>query len=338
MIKNIFQYLTIAIIFTSNECFPSPFLIDFPDKTELTNTDYVDIQNKMRAIDFSSLIETYYPSHGEFSEKKYFEYRMKVGIGAILIDDEKGLFPQVIFEKIGNGGNCCVVSYASYNRKYPELLNDVLAALISTGFNGYFYARIGGYPNPTGREAKYAATPYGFKIPMIIEAFQKGFENVLYLDSACLPMEDCTLIFRLIDNNGCFFVGGGNCYENGWVRYLFPKAKAALMDIYRRDPLLEKQISGSIIGFKKEDAKTQRFFQEYYRILELGEPFMSELAEMFVFASIAGHLNFPKHLYIDPYSKQLPNPVYAYTEEDHPELSAKQRVGMFLYRRQNKPH
>ena len=332
MIKNVFQSLSIAIIFTVNWCFSSPFLIDFPDKTELTNADYVDIQNKMRGIDFSSLIETYYPNNGNFSEKKYFERRMRVGIGAVLIDEEKELLPQVIFEKIGNGGNCCVVSYASYNRKYPELLKDILAALTSTGFNGYFYARIGGYPNPTGREAKYAATPYGFKIPMIIEAFQKGFENVLYLDSACLPMEDCTPVFKLIHDNGCFFVGGRNCYENGWVSYFFPKAKAALMNIYRRNPLLEKQISGSIIGFKKDDARTQRFLQEYYRILELGEPFMSELSEMFVFASIAGHLDFPKHFYIDPYSKQLPSPVYAYTEEDHPELSAEQRKGTFLYR------
>jgi len=205
----------------------------------------------MRDIDFPSLINTYYPENdfGQFSGKRFFERRMGIGINAILIDEEKGLLPQVIFEKIGKGGECCVVSYASYNRYYPDLLKDLLPALASTGFNGYFYARIGGYPTPTGKEAKYAATPYGFKIPLIIEAFEKGFENVLYLDSACLPLTNCTPIFKLIDRNGCFFVGGRNCCENGWVSYFYPKAQKALMDAYGRNPLLEKQISGSVDEF-----------------------------------------------------------------------------------------
>ncbi len=334
MISTTFQKLTLIIIFIINSFFASPFLIDFPDKTILTNADYVDLQNKMRAIDFSAMIETYYPKSGDFSERKFFERRMSIGIHAVLIDEKKGLFPQIIFEKIGDGGNCCVVSYASYNNRYPQLLKDLLPALISSGFNGYFYARIGGYPTPTGQEAKYAGTPYGFKIPLIIEAFRLGFENVLYLDSSCLPMENPTPVFKLLHQNGCFFVGGRNCYDNGWVRYFFPKARETLVDIYRRDPLLEKQISGSIIGFKKDSKWTQKFIEEYYRVLTLGDPFMSELSEMFVFASIAGYLHFPSDLYIDPYSKQLPNPVYAYTEEDHPELTAQQRIGMFLYRQQ----
>ncbi len=331
------RILTILVLLL-NTVFASPFFIDFPDKIELTNQDYVEIQNKIRAIDFPAMIETFYPKSGDFSERKFFERRMRTGIGAVLIDEEKGLFPQIIFEKIGNGGNCCVVSYASYNRRYPELLKDILPALASSGFNGYFYSRIGGYPTPTGQEAKYAGTPFGFKIPLIIEAFQLGFENVLYLDSACLPMEDPTPVFKLIHQNGCFFVGGRNCYDNGWLRYFFPKARQALMDIYRRDPLLEKQISGSIIGFKKDNIWTRKFIEEYYHVLTLGDPFMSELSEMFVFASIAGYLHFPAHLYIDPYSQQLPNPVYAYTAEDHPELTAQQRIGMFLYRQQNDKH
>lgn len=170
---------------------------------------------------------------------------------------------------------------------------------------------------------------------MIIEAFEKGFENVLYLDSACLPLVNCAPIFRLINLNGCFFVGGKNCCENGWVSYFFPKAQKALMDVYGRNPLLEKQVSGSVLGFKKGDQKTRDFFREYYRMLEFGDPFMAELSEMFVFASIAGYLGFPDSVYIDPYSKKLPMPIYAYLESDHPELNEKERQGMILYRQQN---
>lgn len=152
--KNFRNLLVIVLAF--RWCFASPFLVDFPDKVVLTNEDYVDLQNKMKAIDFPSLINTYYPENDsrQFSERKYFERRMGIGINAILIDQEKGFFPQVIFEKIGRGGNCCVVSYASYNRYYPNLLKDLIPALKATGFNGYFYARIGGYPTPTGKEAK----------------------------------------------------------------------------------------------------------------------------------------------------------------------------------------
>lgn len=283
------------------------------------------------------IVDEFYPSKGSIKrpKKESFTYRMNVGIGAILIDEKNHLYPQVIFEKIGTGGNCCVVSYASYNRIYPELLKDIPSKLRSTGFNGYFYARIGGYPNPTGREAKYAAVPYGFKIPMILEAFQKGFENVLWLDASCLPLEDCSPVFSIIQQNGCFFVGGKNCHENLWTHYFFPKAWRSLKNIYKRDPLLDLQLSGSIFGFKKNNPKTEQFIQEYYRLLALGIPFTAELAEMFVFAAIAGFLGYPKDRYIDPYSKKLPNPVYAYTEQDHPELTPNERQGMFLYRRQN---
>lgn len=335
--KNI-HLLIMLMLLSLNCCCASPFLIDFPDKKVLTIDDYKDIQTKMKLIDFSAMIDRFYPDCGNFSERCFFERRMGVGINAVLVDEEKGFLPEIIFEKIGNGGDNCVVSYASYNRSYPQLLKDILPALIASGFNGYFYARIGGYPTPTGVEAKYAGTPYGFKIPLIIEAFELGFKNVLYLDSACLPLVNPTPVFNLIDKNGCFFVGGRTCYDNDWVRYFFPKAKQYLMTMYARDPLLEKQISGSIIGFKKGSSETRQFIEEYYRVLALGDPFMSELSEMFVFASIAGHLGLSHHLYIDPYSRLLPLPVYGYTEADHPELTAQQRIGMFLYRQQNDKH
>ncbi len=326
--------LIIFLIGCFSCCFSNPFLIDIEDKTLVTDLDYVEIQGKLKKIDLLRVVDAFYPndSSKEYSSKERFKYRMSVGMRATLVDPKKGLYSRIVFEKIGKGGNCCVVSYASYDRGYPEYLLDILAALKNTGFNGYFYGRIGGYPNPTGREIKYAATPYGFKIPMILEAFERGFEHVLWLDSACLPQENCAPVFHIIQRNGCFFVGGNNCYENGWASYFFPKAKQALMDLYHRNPLLDRQLSGSIFGLKKSAKRTKRFVQEYYKALELGTPFGAELSEMFVFAAIAGYVGYPAHCYIDPYSKQLPNPVYGYTAEDHPELTAEQRKGMFLYR------
>ena len=49
----------------------------------------------------------------------------------------------------------CIVSCAPYDGVRSVLLTSIPDALKRSGFNRYFYYRIGGFPNPTGKEIQY---------------------------------------------------------------------------------------------------------------------------------------------------------------------------------------
>lgn len=183
----------------------NPFLIDFPKQKDISLEEYLYIQEKLREIDIVPLLQKLYPNKGKYSEFTGFKDRCSVGINQKLINIEKDQIPFQKLEKIGAGGRYCIVSCAPYDDNRNILLEGLIKQLHQTGFNGYIYYRIGGYPNPTGREIKYCGVPYALKIFMMMEANSLGFNKVLWLDSALWPVNDPTLFFKNIEKTGAVF-------------------------------------------------------------------------------------------------------------------------------------
>ena len=187
----------------------NPFKISFEGKEDLTHDDFIEVQRLLKQINIHPLLHQHWRGDGSYSSYEDFTVRCGRGIRQELVNPEKGFYPKQELIKIGEGGNRCIVCCAPYrilktqNETYSEtrarLINDIAQALSQTNFNGYFLSLVGGFPNPTGKEICYAGVPYSFKIFMMLEAYKLGFTNVLWIDSACLPLRDPTPLFEEIE-------------------------------------------------------------------------------------------------------------------------------------------
>ena len=147
-----------------------------------------------------------------------------------------------------------IIDEDSGNR--ARLAGSIAEALSQTGFNGYFLCQIGGYPNPTGKEICYAGVPYAFKIFMMLEAYMKGFTNVLWIDSACLPLNDPTPLFDEIEKNETLF----HLYptHHTSVSYIFDSTRQLLGELTGTDVLHANYLVTIVFGLKMTAEKVSK--------------------------------------------------------------------------------
>jgi hypothetical protein len=271
----------------------NPFLIDFPEKKSLTNEDYLEVQSKLQAIDLSEVLEEWYPKNPPrksllqwktpLAYKEDFKNRISKAFHHTLIDPATGKFPVKELVKINEGGSNCIVCYATYDGKYQDLIKTLPKKLEEVGFNGYFFYMIGGFPNPTGKEIRYAGVPYSFKVFALLEAQKLGFDKVLWIDTSYLPLKDPTPLFNWIQEKGYFLK-----MHAPFAKYLLPKTREFLQHTTGVDVLKERYVSAQIIGFDLKHPQAQEFISEYYRLVKLGWPFFSCFPEEYVFSAIVG--------------------------------------------------
>ncbi len=274
----------LLFLFVTFQLHANPFTISFPAKEELTAADYIEVQNQLRAIDIVPLLkQLYVPDRGNFFFDGFLG-RCSRGIKRVLIDPKKGLYPVTRLEKIGMGSDLCIVSCAPYDGVRSKNLARIPDALRATGFNGYFYYRLGGFPNPTGREIQYAGVPYCFKIFMMLEAQQLGFDKVLWIDSSCLPIQDPSPLFQWLDQTGIYYVTRFSASTNR--QFLFPETVRLLKELTGVDVEQVRRVSAGIFGLKMDTLEAKSFIEEYYRMVELGTPFLSGAPEEFVFSAL----------------------------------------------------
>ncbi|MBM3199277.1 MAG: hypothetical protein FJZ58_08540 [Chlamydiae bacterium] len=274
----------------------NPFSLDLPLKDTLTLEDYVEIQSqlKKKALELDPLLEQWYPNPAPtrsllhwsrpLSSKEDFKNRIYKGTTQILIDLEHNKLPQEEIIQINRGGPNCLVCYVTFNGQYEKLVKELPKHLEKVGFNGHLFCKIGGYPNPTGKEIQYCAVPYCFKIFTLLEAQKKGaFDKVLWIDAAFVPLKDPTPLFDWIDQHGYFFK-----MHAPFSKYILPKTRKFIQDTMQVDVLESRYVSAQIIGFNLKHPFAQEFISEYYKQVEVGFPFLSCFPEEYVFSAIVG--------------------------------------------------
>jgi hypothetical protein len=285
----------------------NPFLIDIQDKDEYTNEDYVLIQDKLRDINIDEFIKDLYPKDREF-KTSYEEITRRVTrcLKQELIDISNNIFPLKTLYKIGDGGDSkkCIVSCAPLKDTRTELSQTILKSLENVGFNGYFYLMNGGYPNPTGKEMKYAGVPYAFKIFMMLEAKKAGFDKVIWIDSACYAINNPEPLFEHLENNEVIFrVFPPNCFApNTFENIIFPKTLDLLNTLANRDVRNDLNINSILFGLNFKSQIIDKFISEYYEMVKLGLPFLSAFPEEIVFDII-----FNKEEYKQVFNQNLYN-------------------------------
>ena len=287
--------LVISLVFSPLAA--NPFALNVPQKENLTIEDYVEVQKQLQMINPSSLVQEMHAMSGNVMQVEIFEARCNHGIKQTIIDVEKDLIPHWKLEKIGKGGDRCIVSYVPFAgnelgrsiSNYVNSIETILEALKATGFNGYFYYMIGGFPNPTGKEIQYAGVPYAGKIFMMLEAQRLGFKNVLWIDSSLLPLRSPSSFFVWIETKG-YFLRGGQPVSNASL--IFPETRILLQKMTGVDVLNTPYIDSHIFGLQLDTPLAQKLIKDYYEMVELGTPFLSCFPEDFVLSAILGQPEF----------------------------------------------
>jgi len=266
----------------------NPFAFDVIPQEFLSDDDYEELQEKLRSLELVPFIQSLYPQESGFVYLGDFVNRCTQGVRETLIDRKKGYFPILKLEKIGTGGNCCFVTSETY--KNAPLVNAQIEALRKSGYNGYYLYLIGGYPNPTGKEITYAALPYSRKIFMMLEAFKKGFNKVIWINSGLQPIRDPALLFEWLDMSGAF-LHAWKTPTDSW-KLIFPQIKDQLQRMTGTNVLRSRYISTMIFGLKMDTELAKWFLQMYYQMADMGTPFLSCSPDEFVLTAIIGRKEF----------------------------------------------
>jgi hypothetical protein len=277
----------------------SPFTLDIKPQENLQEGDWVQIQSELKTLEISKVLDPIYPKNlsskktwftkPQLKKKSDFLGRISRGVRQTLIDPKNGKFPKKTLLSINGGGDCCVVSFASYNGPYAKELETIPKELEQVGFQGHFLLMTGGFPNPTGKEITYAAVPYCFKIFALLEAKKLGFKKVLWIDATMQPLQNLKVLFEEIEKKGYFF----QLKKNG-KRYLLPSTRDVLLTETGIDMYKTPSIRAQVFGFDLENAHIQTLIQEYYRLVELGTPFLSCFPEEHVLGALVAKDNYFK--------------------------------------------
>ena len=292
--------LTIILIFSVGRIFrqapQSPFDFKIAPKENLSDQDTLQLQETLRSKqdEIERLVRSLYPKdHSGYAPIEDFMGRCLRGVKQILADPAQGWLPVVKLEKINAGGDRCFVTAVPYLRQYPELALSKTEQLRKSGFNGYYLYFVGGYPNPTGNEIQYVGVPYSMKIFAMMEAQKRGFQNVIWLDSAAMPLRDPSPLFECLESAGAFIHGWG-APPNYWT-YVFPETKKLLMKLTGTDVTRSFYINSVVFGLRMNTPLTRDFIDQYHQMLKLGTPFLSCFPEECVFAAIYGQKKFRKN-------------------------------------------
>jgi len=280
----------------------NPFLIDVEDKTEYTIEDYIEIQKKLcdKSVELDEFLDTLYPEENITTPLVEIKRRCKKGINAKIIDIDNPILPEKKLYMIGNGGdnkNCFVCCTALFDTRHDASQN-ILESLVSVGFNGHFLLLNGGFPNPTGSELKYSGIPYNFKIYMILEAKNLGFEKVIWIDSVCYAVNNPDKLFEMLDDgtDSVFNMIPSDCFQQDTYKNIcFPKTLDLLSKLVNRDVKHDITINSIVFGLNLKSQKMLQFIDEYNEMVKLGLPFLTSFPEEIIFATI---LNKPEYIYV----------------------------------------
>jgi len=272
----------------------NPFLIDIPDKEEYSMEDYINIQAQLDNKNIDNIIESFYSNRNNFYDLSDFKLRITRGIRQNIVDIPNNLLPTQNLYKIGNGGNNrnCFVCCTSFSNKTEDnqdttrfnASQNIYKSLEETGFNGYFYLFNGGFPNPTGTEMKYVGVPYCFKIFMMLEAYKKGFDKVIWLDSGCYALNNPDVLFTVLYQDDALIktIDSNNNYNSS----VLENTMHLLNIITNSDLQNAKYVETIVFGLNLESIKVKNLIKEYYEMVKLGYPFFSIFPEEIILSSL----------------------------------------------------
>lgn len=268
------------------DAFYNKFKIEYPIKEEYTDEDFLQLELILSKKNGTVFSDKFYTENlldqNDFLLEKYVQ-RINSGFNLKLVDPKTNSFQRPVLLKIGKGGENCFVTYVSYNSPYPKMLKEMPKLLEEVGFDGYYLYQVGGYPTPTGIEINFIGVPYAFKIFMMLEAYARGFQKVIWLDSSFIPLKNPKPIFDRLEEEGV--VSTGQALGLGEGPFLSKISRKSLYSYTGIDALsgVNYALAG-LFGLKMGTIKAVEFINSYYELVQSGAPFCSSHPEEWVFS------------------------------------------------------
>ena len=168
---------------------------------------------------------------------------------------------------------CCIITYASFNKSYPRLLEQLLKSLKQT-FRGHVLYRVGGWPNMEVGCLRHCDVPYGFKACAFKEAFELGYNKVLWLDSLVESLKDLRPIFEHIEKQLCVYRYSFYSFKDNINKEILNDFEVAFKDIKKCS-----HIAASILGFNFKSRIAVAAMHEWHDSVERKRSFYSNFPE-----------------------------------------------------------
>jgi hypothetical protein len=323
----------------------NPFILNIQNKDTYTIEEYADIQNQLTNKNIDSIIESFYPPKNYFYNLEEFKYRCSKSLKQKIIHQTNK--PTQLLYKIGPGeweSKNCIVCCAPFSHdlsNFSRYNNDsetrylasqqIIKSLEDVGFEGFFYLFNGGFPNPTGTEMKYAGVPYCFKIFMMLEAKKKGFDKVIWIDSGCYSINNPIQLFDILDTQDTIIKTIAAQYNN-YDAMCFSQTIDLLNSVNHNNIHEASYIETIVFGFNMKSELINKIIADYYRMVELGFPFLSIFPEEIVLSSLFNKPEYKHLLYNQLESK------YLQIHEDNMDLSSAKHHGYFFLHRNYKKY
>lgn len=146
----------------------------------------------------------------------------------------------------------CVIS-VGINEWYPKGIDRLQNSLIHVKYSGY---TILSKELPEGAD-DHQTTPYHFKVMAFIEAFNQGFDNVLWLDASIWCNKDPQSIFDIIQEQGYFLVHNPGHTTGQWCN----DEALPLLNTTREEVDLMAHLSSGFIGLNSQSKEAAELFQ-----------------------------------------------------------------------------
>jgi hypothetical protein len=283
----------------------SPFYIEYPETKNPTYEDFKAIDSLLDQHPFEKNLEKIYEQektlrniHSQSAFIKGLDpvlKRIDIALNMRLTDVEDQELPSKNLIKINRGGKNLVVSCIGFSKRRPKnLLDNLKKGLEDTGFNGYLYYRIGGCPTPRGIELNLCATPYAFKIFLMEEAKQLGFDLVLWLDARLTPLRDIKPLFDFMERHGSLL----NLTHTVDDSKIFQISQASIFELTHTRYEKNRALATPVLGLKMSHPGVKNVIDGFYRGCQSGLPFFSCYPEEIFLAALfekyfpdAGFLN-----------------------------------------------
>ena len=297
----------------------SPFYIEYPETKNPTYEDFKAIDSLLDQHPFEENLKKIYEQektlrniHSQSAFKKGLDpvlKRIEIALNMRLTDVEDQELPSKNLIKINGGGKNLVVSCIGFSKRRPRnLLDNLKKGLEDTGFNGYLYYRIGGYPTPRGIELNLCATPYAFKIFLMEEARLLGFDLVLWLDARLTPLRDIKPLFDFMERHGSLLNLTHTVDENK----IFQISQVSIFELTRTRYEKNRALATPVLGLKMSHPDVKNVIDGFYRGCQSGLPFFSCYPEE-IFLAALFEKYFPAAGFLNEKAPEIWSKLYLYS-------------------------
>lgn len=148
----------------------------------------------------------------------------------------------------------CIIN-VSYGKWYPKGQDRLSKSLLSVGYNGEKLFWRNSFPV---NSPQHYEVPYAFKAFAFQEAYERGNELILWVDSSLWAIKNPNPIFDIIDKEGGYFVSNGPFAGN-----TIPDRALKNMNLTRDEAMTIPEITGCIMGINIKDIKGKKFLDDF---------------------------------------------------------------------------